>query len=59
MSELWTYLIPILALTALCAGWMGMQLLAKKMNVKNHIDEGGGCCGACGDKTCDLKEKIN
>jgi hypothetical protein len=47
------YLIPVLALTLLVAGWMGMQLLAKKMKVKNHIDHRGGCCGACsGDDDC-------
>lgn len=53
MDELIQYLIPVVALAALAAAWMGMQLLARKMKVKNHIDGGGGCCGACGSKTCD------
>jgi len=45
-------IIPVIMLSLLAAGWMGVQLLAKKWNVKNHIDNEGGCCGAC-----DLKEK--
>lgn len=49
MSEWLTYLIPVLALTLLVAGWGGVQLLAKKMRTKNHIDH-GGCCGACDNK---------
>ncbi|MBT8327672.1 MAG: hypothetical protein KJP21_08105 [Bacteroidia bacterium] len=52
MEELFTYLIPILVLSVLVAGWGAVQFLAKKMNVKNHIDH-GGCCGACENRdTC-------
>jgi hypothetical protein len=50
MEEIIQYIIPIFALAALAGGWMGMQLLARKMKVKNHIDNPSGCCGACGDK---------
>jgi hypothetical protein len=48
------YLLPILALTALCAGWMGVQLLAKRLGTKNHIDRkaSDGCCGQCGGEGC-------
>ncbi|MBE2246562.1 MAG: hypothetical protein IAE67_04845 [Candidatus Competibacteraceae bacterium] len=52
MQEYIQYLIPVFALAALAAGWMGVQLLAKKLKTKNHID-GGGCCGACNGKTCE------
>ncbi|MCB0654916.1 MAG: hypothetical protein KDC57_02205 [Saprospiraceae bacterium] len=44
------YLIPIIALGLLAAGWMGMQLWAKRNEVKNHIDHQGGCCGACSNR---------
>jgi hypothetical protein len=50
MDDLLTYLVPVFALSLLAAGWMAMQLLAKKMNVKNHIDSSGGCCGACDNR---------
>jgi hypothetical protein len=53
MEAIIQYLIPVLALTALAAGWMAVQLIARRMKVKNHIDNGGGCCGACGSKTCE------
>jgi len=40
----------------LAAGWMGVQILAKRMQTKNHIDNGGGCCGACENRaSCDKK----
>lgn len=55
MSEFTMYLIPITALAVLCAGWIGVQLLAHRLKTKNHIDNGGGCCGACEDKSCELK----
>lgn len=51
MNEFITYLLPILALTVLAAGWMGVQLLAQKMKTKNHIDNTSGCCGACEGKS--------
>lgn len=45
------YIIPVLAIAMLTAGWMLVQLVAKKMGTKNHIDlaSGGGqsCCGDC------------
>ena len=47
MGALLQYLIPVLALMVLAAGWAALQLLAKRMQTKNHIDHGGGCCGAC------------
>lgn len=59
MDNITEYLIPVLAFTLLCAGWIMVQMVAKKMRIKNHID-GGGCCGACDEKakgTCDGKNK--
>jgi hypothetical protein len=54
MEEIFSYMIPVLAITALTAGWMAVQMLAKSMKVKNHIDRTSGCCGACDNKdTCD------
>jgi hypothetical protein len=41
------YLIPILSLAALCAGWVLVQLLAKKMKTKNHFDHLNSACGHC------------
>ena len=43
----WNYLISVVALAALVAGWGALQFLAKKMQVKNHVDHSGSCCGAC------------
>lgn len=54
-----TYLLPILALTALTAGWMAVQLLAKRLGTKNHIDEFKDGCGNCtcgGGGACQTKE---
>lgn len=48
-QEFISHLMPILALTGLTAGWMGVQILAKRMKTKNHIDH-GGCCGAFSNK---------
>ena len=54
METLLQYLIPMLALGIVSAGWMGMQLWAKRNEVKNHIDHEGGCCGACSNReTCE------
>ena len=53
MNEIIQYTIPVLAMALLAAGWMGVQLLAKHMKTKNHIDH-GGCCGACENRdSCD------
>ena len=51
MNEILTYILPVLAITLLAAGWVGVQLLAKKMKTKNHIDGHSGCCGACEGKS--------
>ncbi|MDX5326813.1 MAG: hypothetical protein LPK80_11200 [Bacteroidota bacterium] len=56
MEELKEILIPALALAALTAGWMGVQIIAKRMQTKNHIDQTSGCCGACSNKgSCERK----
>lgn len=60
MNEILTYLIPVFAIAVLTAGWMGVQLLAKKMNTKNHIDHSSSCCGTCDNKdSCELKKATN
>ena len=56
MTEYIQYIIPVLAVTFLAAGWAAVQILAKKMHTKNHIDNGGGCCGACENSaSCEKK----
>jgi len=45
------YIIPILFVSLLCAGWVVVQLLAKKMKTKNHFDNLGGE-GSCMSCTC-------
>ena len=52
-----THLITILALGGLCAGWAGVQFLAKKVGTKNHFDNLGNGCGGCncgGSGSCQL-----
>jgi hypothetical protein len=41
------HIIAILVLTALCGGFVLVQLLAQKMRTKNHIDKITNCCGDC------------
>ena len=41
------YLIPIVSLAALCAGWVIVQVIAKKMKTKNHFDHLNSACGHC------------
>lgn len=53
------YILPVLILALLSAGWMMVQLVAKKIGTKNHIDNDGSCCGACDKKdSCDKPETI-
>ena len=57
MENYLEYVLPVLAFALLAAGWMAMQLLAKKNGTKNLIDNGGGCCGDCEKKdTCSNSE---
>ena len=55
MNEYLQYLIPVLAVTFLAAGWAAVQLLARKMKTKNHIDNNAGCCGSCSGGSCERK----
>ncbi len=58
MNNFILYIIPVLGLAVLAAGCMGIQILAKRMNVKNHIDHPDGCCGACANRnSCSNKVK--
>jgi hypothetical protein len=41
------FIIPIMGLSALCAGWVLVQLLARKMKTKNHFDDLNSSCGHC------------
>ncbi|MCB0620581.1 MAG: hypothetical protein KDC43_00555 [Saprospiraceae bacterium] len=49
-------LLPILALALLAAGWAAVQLLARKLGTKNHIEHSSSCCGSCQGGICRLEE---
>jgi len=54
--ELFDYIIPIIAVGALCAGWVVVQLLARRLKTKNHITTLADNCTTCtcgGDGECD------
>lgn len=41
------YIIIILSLGLLSAGWVAVQFLARKMQTKNHFDHLNSSCGHC------------
>jgi len=42
------YLIPILFVSLISAGWVVVQLIARKMKTKNHFDHlDSSSCGHC------------
>lgn len=47
MEMITTYLIPVLALTILAGFWVAVQLLARKVGTKNHIENAGECGNGC------------
>jgi hypothetical protein len=49
MNEILHSLLPVLGLAILAGGFMGVQLLARRMHIRNHIDD-GGCCGGCANR---------
>jgi hypothetical protein len=60
MNEITQYILVILSMGLLAGAWMGVQILAKRMNIKNHIDDASGCCGACSRKEeCDKNQEID
>ena len=50
MENYLTYIVPVFAMAFLAAAWMAVQLLARKMKTKNHIEDFKGCCGVCEKK---------
>lgn len=54
------YIIAILSLSLLAAGWVGVQILARKMKTKNHFDNLNSCghcsCGGA-EGTCHLDKQ--
>ena len=56
-----THLLAIFGMALLCAGWIGVQFLAKKMETKNHFDDLNSSCGHCtcggGAMACEQKDK--
>ena len=56
MKDLINIIIPILLTSALAAGWVVVQLIAKKMGTKNHMDNAGSCGNGCscqGGEACE------
>jgi hypothetical protein len=55
------YLLIILGLGLLSAGWVAVQFLARRMKTKNHFDHLNSACGHCTcgglDGTCSLNEE--
>ncbi|MCB0688955.1 MAG: hypothetical protein KDC53_20595 [Saprospiraceae bacterium] len=56
------YIIPVISLAALAAGWVAIQFLARKMQTKNHFDDLNSSCGSCNcgggmSEHCQLKRK--
>jgi len=49
------FIIPVLFVAVLSAGWVIVQILAKKMKTKNHFDDLGQ--GGCMNCTCGGIEK--
>ena len=45
--DLLKFLVPVIALAALCAGWVAVQFLARKAGTKNHFDNKSLGCGSC------------
>ena len=58
MAEFVQYLIPVLALAAVCAGWIGVQFLARRLGTKHHLGEREATsCGGCHCQgKCELPE---
>ncbi|MDH5398025.1 MAG: hypothetical protein OEX02_07755 [Cyclobacteriaceae bacterium] len=40
-------IVPVVAVAVLAGGWAAVQVLAKRMGTKNHIEHGGACGGKC------------
>jgi len=47
MNDFLTFFIAITGLSLLCAGWIALQFLARKMKTKNHFDNLNSSCGNC------------
>ena len=48
----------VVGLAVLCAAWVGVQLLARQMGTKHHLNgQGGSCCGQCGVDGCTHPEE--
>lgn len=47
------YIIPVLAMSLLCAGWVMVQFLARRIGTKNHFDNPPRCGGCTCSGQCD------
>lgn len=52
MEKLLPHLLAITLLSLLCMGWIGVQMLARKMKTKNHFDDRPGCGTCSGTGEC-------
>ena len=41
------HIISVLVLAFLTAGWLAVQLLARRIGTKNHFENATTCCGFC------------
>ena len=57
MNEILTFVLAVLGLTFLSAGWVAIQYLARKLKTKNHFDDLNTCTGCmCGGSgACEKK----
>lgn len=50
------FILPIFAMTFLGAGWVVVQLIARRMHTKNLLDHRPTPCGGCEDEGACLRE---
>ena len=58
--NLFSHILPVFAIAALCAGWVAVQVLAKRMGTKNHFDDAGSCGNgcSCGGGICEREDSF-
>ncbi len=55
MDKIISTILPVLLLSLLAVVWTLVQLLAKRLGTKNHIDQSGDCgksCACAGGMKC-------
>ena len=53
------HIISVLALAFLTAGWLAVQILARRIGTKNHFENANSCCGLCiGDESDECQKRF-